>query len=138
MARPRPENFIGSCIQMYHNSHIIHQDMIQKFAEQSGDFNKIHVDPEYAAKTIFGRTVAHGVLLLSLVSADVVKHFGQDKRTPILVHMQFNFLHPVFAEDEIDIHFHGRIHEGKNKKWLVSINETKNNKLCVDGFVLIR
>ena len=33
------------------------------FAEISGDDNPIHVDPEFSARTRFGRTVAHGMLL---------------------------------------------------------------------------
>ena len=123
---------------MYHNSHIIHQDMIQKFAEVTGDFNPIHINSEYAAKTKFGKIIAHSILIIGLVSADIVKHFSQEKLSPILIHTEFNFLYPIFAGDRIDVHFHGRIHEGKNKKWLVSIHELLNNKLCMDGFVLIR
>jgi acyl dehydratase len=33
------------------------------FARLSGDDNPIHVDPEFSARTRFGRTVAHGMLL---------------------------------------------------------------------------
>jgi acyl dehydratase len=33
------------------------------FASLSGDDNPIHVDPEFSARTRFGRTVAHGMLL---------------------------------------------------------------------------
>jgi acyl dehydratase len=40
-----------------------------RFAALSGDDNPIHVDPEFAARTRFGRTVAHGMLLYGLVSA---------------------------------------------------------------------
>jgi acyl dehydratase len=43
------------------------QDVIDKFAEATGDFQYIHVDPERAAKGPFGATVAHGFLTLSLI-----------------------------------------------------------------------
>jgi acyl dehydratase len=33
------------------------------FAELSGDDNPIHVDPEFSARTRFGRTVSHGMLI---------------------------------------------------------------------------
>ena len=33
------------------------------FAELSGDDNPIHVDPDFSARTRFGRTVSHGMLL---------------------------------------------------------------------------
>ncbi len=39
------------------------------FAELSGDHNPIHVDAEFAAATRFGRTVAHGALLCSILRA---------------------------------------------------------------------
>ncbi|MDF7774985.1 MaoC family dehydratase [Sphingomonas sp. AOB5] len=43
------------------------QDMIDKFAEATGDHQFIHVNPEMAAKTPFGGTIAHGFLSLSLM-----------------------------------------------------------------------
>ena len=46
---------------------LVDQDMIDRFAEVTGDHQFIHVDPERAAKTPFGGTIAHGFLLLSLL-----------------------------------------------------------------------
>lgn len=45
----------------------IDQQRINLFAEATGDFQYIHVDPEKAAKTPFGSTIAHGFLTLSLI-----------------------------------------------------------------------
>lgn len=45
----------------------IDQQRINLFAEATGDFQFIHVDPEKAAKTPFGCTIAHGFLTLSLI-----------------------------------------------------------------------
>ncbi|RWU23998.1 dehydratase [Pseudomonas alkylphenolica] len=45
----------------------IDQARINLFAEATGDFQFIHVDPEQAAKTPFGSTIAHGFLTLSLI-----------------------------------------------------------------------
>ncbi len=39
------------------------QDDLDLFAKLSGDANPIHVDPDFAARSGFGRTVAHGALL---------------------------------------------------------------------------
>lgn len=39
------------------------QDEFDAFARLSGDDNPIHVDPEFSARTRFGRTVAHGMLI---------------------------------------------------------------------------
>ena len=45
----------------------IDQERINLFAEATGDFQFIHVDPVKAAKTPFGSTIAHGFLTLSLI-----------------------------------------------------------------------
>ncbi len=45
----------------------ITQDMINKFAELTGDHQWIHVDVERAKKGPFGGPIAHGFLTLSLI-----------------------------------------------------------------------
>jgi len=45
----------------------IDQERINLFAEATGDYQFIHVDPVKAAKTPFGSTIAHGFLSLSLM-----------------------------------------------------------------------
>lgn len=69
----------------------ITQDMIDRFADVTGDHQWIHVDPARAAQALpGGKTIAHGYLLLSLLphlSAKVsdvgnVRHalnYGSDK-----------------------------------------------------------
>ena len=47
---------------------LIDQARIDTFAEVTDDHQFIHVDPEAAAKTPFGGTIAHGFLTLSLLS----------------------------------------------------------------------
>jgi acyl dehydratase len=46
----------------------IDQARIDAFAEVTEDRQFIHVDPDAAARTMFGGTVAHGFLTLSLLS----------------------------------------------------------------------
>lgn len=45
----------------------IDQDRINQFADATGDHQYIHVDPERAAQTPFGGTIAHGFLTMSLM-----------------------------------------------------------------------
>jgi len=47
---------------------VIDQPMIDTFANLCGDHQFIHVDPERAAGTPFGGTIAHGFLTLSLLT----------------------------------------------------------------------
>jgi len=45
------------------------QEMIDGFAESTGDFQWIHVDTDRAeSESVFGSTIAHGFLTLSLLS----------------------------------------------------------------------
>jgi len=45
----------------------VDQERINQFAEATGDHQYIHVDPERAAATPFGTTIAHGFLTMSLM-----------------------------------------------------------------------
>ena len=46
---------------------VFSQSDFDRFAALSGDVNPIHVDPQFAARSKFGRTVAHGMFLYSVV-----------------------------------------------------------------------
>ena len=54
----------------------IDQNRINQFAEATGDHQFIHVDPQRAADTPFGTTIAHGFLTLSLMSMLSAKNGG--------------------------------------------------------------
>jgi len=45
----------------------VSQEMIDKFADATGDHQFIHINPEMARMTPFGGTIAHGFLTLSLM-----------------------------------------------------------------------
>ena len=48
----------------------VDQDLINAFADATGDHQFIHIDPVRAAATPFGGTIAHGFLLISLMPPD--------------------------------------------------------------------
>jgi len=56
----------------------ITRDKINLYAEASGDFNPIHIDEDFAAKTPLGGTIAHGMLNLAYVSEMMTLAFGQN------------------------------------------------------------
>lgn len=47
---------------------LIDQSMIDRFADLTDDHQFIHVNPELAARTPFGGTIAHGFLVLSMLA----------------------------------------------------------------------
>ena len=49
------------------------QEDFDRFARLSGDANPIHVDPQFAADSRFGRPVAHGMLLLTVLRGLVAR-----------------------------------------------------------------
>ena len=53
------------------------QEKIDRYAEASGDGNPLHTDPEYAASTPFGGTIAHGMLVLAYLSEMMTAAFGR-------------------------------------------------------------
>ena len=57
---------------------LVTQEHINAYAEASGDFNPLHIDPEFAAKTELGGTVAHGMLILAYLSEFMTENFGKN------------------------------------------------------------
>ncbi len=53
---------------------LVDQQRIDRFADATNDHQFIHVDPERAAATPFGSTIAHGFLSLSLLSHLMAQH----------------------------------------------------------------
>ena len=55
---------------------LVDQEMINKFADATGDHQFIHIDVEKAKLTPFGGTIAHGFLTLSLIPMLGAQVFG--------------------------------------------------------------
>ena len=53
------------------------QEKIDRYAIAAGDGNPLHTDPQFAAKTQFGGTIAHGMLLLAYLSEMMAPVFGR-------------------------------------------------------------
>jgi 3-hydroxybutyryl-CoA dehydratase len=72
---------------------------ILSFAEVTGDKNPVHLDAEYAARTPFKTTIAHGMLTAGYISAV----FGMEMPGPgaIYVSQTLNFRAPVHKGDRV-------------------------------------
>jgi 3-hydroxybutyryl-CoA dehydratase len=56
---------------------LIDQPRVDAYAEAARDHNPIHIDADFAASTPFGQRIAHGMLLLALVSEAMTAAFGE-------------------------------------------------------------
>jgi 3-hydroxybutyryl-CoA dehydratase len=68
---------------------VVTQEHVKMYAETSGDFNPIHLDPVFGEKMGLGGTVAHGMLILAYLSACMTDHFGRDWLTGGSLNIRF-------------------------------------------------
>ena len=81
--------------------HMITQSDIDRFADLTGDDNKIHVDKEYASRTSFKKPVAHGMLGASFISTIIGTKLPGDGA--LWFAQNIEFLQPIRAGDSITI-----------------------------------
>ena len=78
----------------------IDQNKIMRWAQLSGDFNRLHVDPEYAKKTRFKGTIAHGPMSLAFLNELMMNCLGQGWVNGGRL-LEVRFLSPIRPGDQI-------------------------------------
>ncbi len=101
--------------------HILTQQDFNRFAELSRDNNPIHVDPEFSARTRFGKPVAHGMFLYSLIMSALDQNFPGMKQ--ISQDLMFPASSPVGDEVTVSL----RIVEVKDKRARIETLVTRGN-----------
>jgi 3-hydroxybutyryl-CoA dehydratase len=105
------------------------KDVVQ-FAEISGDRNPIHLDEQYAKKSIFGKQVVHGILQAGLISAVLGNQLpGQGS---IYREQTLTFKKPAFIDDTLTATV--EIVEIKERVGLLILKTTVRNQ---NGVLLI-
>jgi 3-hydroxybutyryl-CoA dehydratase len=69
------------------------------FAGASGDNNAIHINEEFARKTVFGGRIAHGFLTASTISAAIANRLPGPGT--IYISQQMSFVGPVHPGDTV-------------------------------------
>ena len=73
------------------------------FAEIEGGKNEMHLDPEFAKTTIWGRMSVHGVLIIAVASG-LLEECGLFAETGLaFLNLTWNFRAAVFIDDEIRV-----------------------------------
>jgi len=86
--------------QVIERSCVFTQAQFDRFAALSGDDNPIHVDPAFAARTKFGRTVAHGMFLY----ANIAREIGALLPGALPLEQELMFPAPTYTDEEVWLH----------------------------------
>jgi len=110
---------------------------VAMFCAISGDFNPIHVDAEYAARSRFGARVAHGPMTLAL-SAGVL-----GMRLPglgsIAVSNHIDYRAPVYIGDTITAHVEvAALDPARNRATMAIRWTNQTGTLVADGEVVLK
>ncbi|RLL84379.1 enoyl-CoA hydratase [Mesotoga sp. H07pep.5.4] len=125
--------FVG---QSFSTRRRITAEMVDSFANLTGDRNPVHTDEKFARKSRFGRRIAHGMLSVGIISAILGNEFPGPGS--IYMKQEVRFLKPIFLEEEVLITI--EILEIKVEKKRLSVRTTveKNNgEMAVDGEALL-
>lgn len=79
------------------------QDEFALFARISGDDNPIHVDPEFSARTAFGRTVSHGMLIYTELWGLLTAAYPDVSQTG----QSIMFPNPCYTGEPVDLMIRG-------------------------------
>ena len=78
---------------------LVDDNTVKKFAEVSGDFNPLHMDEAYAARSPFRGRIAHGALVASFISCVLGNHLPGPGA--VFAGMTMRFERPVRIGDTV-------------------------------------
>jgi 3-hydroxybutyryl-CoA dehydratase len=92
-------------------SRTITETDVVTFAGLSGDYTQLHTDEEFAKGSLFGKRVAHGVLVLSIATGLAVRLGFIEGTALAFRELTWKFSQPVYFGDTI--HVKARVKELK-------------------------
>ena len=100
------------------------------FANLSLDHNPVHIDPEYAAQTMFGKQIVHGMLVSSLFSGLLGQKLPGEGT--IYLGQNLSFKKPIFIDQNVTASV--EVPDVRTDKPIITLKTT-----CVDddGQVLV-
>jgi len=98
-------------------SKLVEEKDIQMFCAVSGDVNPVHIDAEFAAGTIFGERIAHGMLTGAVISAALAMELPGPGC--IYLGQSLRFTRPVKIDDRITAHL--EVTDKRDDKKIITI-----------------
>jgi 3-hydroxybutyryl-CoA dehydratase len=106
------------------------------YAGITGDFNPMHIDKEYAEKTMFKSRIAHGMLSAGFISTLLGMHLPGPGT--IYMKQELNFLAPVRIGDTLTARAEVKeIIESKKRVVMRTTCTNQNGTLVLDGEALV-
>ncbi|MBI3510035.1 MAG: MaoC family dehydratase [Bacteroidetes bacterium] len=109
------------------------QKEVELFAEVTGDKNPVHLDADYAAKTMFKRPIIHGFLGGSVLS----KVFGTlfPGEGTIYLKQSMSFMRPMFVDTDYEVRMMVKEVNKEKHRAIVETNiaDLKTNELVISG-----
>jgi acyl dehydratase len=103
----------------------------------TGDHNPIHLDDEYASRSIFKQRVAQGMLQAGLLSGVLGCHFPGVGT--IYLSQTLKFIKPVFIEDHITLRLEIlEINSEKNNVRLETLITNQKGEVVITGEALVK
>ena len=112
------------------------EEDIEKFADVSGDRNPIHLDEEFAKKTIFQGRIAHGMLSAAFISTVLASKLPGPGS--IYLKQELIFKKPIRIGDTIIITV--EVIDKDDEKERITLKTTcinQHNEMVVDGKALV-
>jgi 3-hydroxybutyryl-CoA dehydratase len=122
--------------QSYETSFAISAELIERFAEVTGDHNPIHLNEDYAVKSIFKQRVAQGMLQAGLLSGILGCYFPGVGT--IYLSQTLKFIKPVFIKDQITLRLEIlEIISDKNRVRLQTLFTNQKGEAVITGEALV-
>jgi len=114
----------------------ITESLINEFAKNSGDFNPLHLNSNYAKTTKFKKKICHGMLLGSFFSRLIGMHLPG--KNALYFSQTLNFLEPCYIGEKIIIE--GKLLDKSESTKILTIKTSIFNdsgKYLVDGIAKV-
>lgn len=87
--------------EIFQSKRVVTKDLIKRFAEATGYLNPIHLDEDFAKKTVFGKLVGQGSLTTAILFGVLGTEWPGVGTIP--VSQTLHFRRPVLADDELTV-----------------------------------
>lgn len=82
-------------------TYVIDADLVSRFGSVVNDLNPLHVDPEIARQSRFGRPIAHGTLIMGFISALLGQRLPGPGSVYVVQHSEYRA--PVYVGETVTV-----------------------------------